>query len=98
MLAHSVLLAHKMSKYSVDLLAIVQPNVVAMRPVLEAIGYTVIVRPVPLLLEEINNPVYRKKAPTSGCCGLGELIKIEGFTLVSPSPTSPVSDLGSRHS
>ena len=86
MLAQSVLKAHANSKFNVDLIAIVHPNVTKMRPVLRAIGFTVMVRPVPLLLDEIINPVYRERASTSGCCGLGELIKIEGLTLVGAKP------------
>lgn len=86
MLAWSVLQAHAQSKYDVDLLAIVHPNVTKMRPVLTAIGFKVIERPVPLLLSEIKNPLYRDKAPKSGCCGLGELIKLEGLTLVGMTP------------
>jgi hypothetical protein len=70
-------------RYEADLLAIVSPKVVKMLPLLTAIGYKVVVRAAPVRIEEVENKNYRDRAPTSGCCGLTELIKLEGFTLVS---------------
>eukprot|EP00959_Pyramimonas_sp_CCMP1952_P223547 4673864-Pyramimonas_sp.AAC.1 len=53
-----------------------------MRPLLEAIGYTVLVRPVAVAEAEIGNAHLRGRAAKSGCCGLKELIKLEGLTMV----------------
>jgi hypothetical protein len=43
-------------------------------------------RQVPVRVDELQNKVYRERAPLSGCCGLAELLKLEGWTLVSKPP------------
>jgi hypothetical protein len=75
--------------YDVQLLAIVSVTTVKMLPMLRRSGYRILQRDVPVRVDELENPVYRERAPTSGCCGLSELLKLEGWTLVrrhSPLP------------
>jgi hypothetical protein len=67
----------------VELLAIVSPKVQRMLPVLRQAGYRLVPRGVPVTPEQLRNEAFRKSAPTSGCCGLGELLKLEAWTLVS---------------
>ena len=46
-------------------------------------------RPTPLLVSQIADTpaaeTFKEKVVTSGCCGIKELIKLEGLTLVSVS-------------
>ena len=70
-------------KYDVQLLAIVhRVTTVKMLPMLRRSGYRILQRDVPVRVDELENPVYRERAPTSGCCGLSELLKLEGWALV----------------
>jgi hypothetical protein len=66
----------------VELLAIVSPRVQRMLPVLRHAGFRVLTREVPVREEQLRNDAFRKSAPTSGCCGLGELLKLEAWALV----------------
>jgi hypothetical protein len=47
----------------------------------------VLVRPTPLLVSQIADTpaakTFKERVVTSGCCGIKELIKLEGLTLVS---------------
>lgn len=55
--------------------------------VLPLLHTQVLVRPTPLLVSQIaDTPAankFKEKVVTSGCCGIKELIKLEGLTLVS---------------
>lgn len=68
--------------FKLDLIAIVSPKVRLMIPILTKAGFAVMERQVPVKAEELQDPTYRSKAPTSGCCGLDELLKLEAWTLV----------------
>jgi hypothetical protein len=84
-LALSVLDAHKTSRFRVHLIAIVHPSAVRMCAQLQAVGFEVVVRPTPVLLSQIADTpaakAFKQRVVTSGCCGLKELIKLEGLTL-----------------
>lgn len=71
-------------KFNVELIAIVSPVTQKMLPLLKALGFKILVRDVPVKVEELQNPTFKAKAPTSGCCGLAELLKLEAWTLVCP--------------
>ena len=69
------------SKYDVDLVAFVAPNVVTSRPILEANGWRVLEKGLPVPLDEIENRDYAEKVANSGCCGADEFLKLWAFTL-----------------
>ena len=69
------------SKYEVDLVAFVAPNVVTSRPILEANGWRVLEKGLPVPLDEIENRDYAEKVANSGCCGADEFLKLWAFTL-----------------
>eukprot|EP00854_Cymbomonas_tetramitiformis_P028827 gene28827-35800_t len=100
---YGILHSHIESKYDIDLYAFVSPEAKRMQPILRELGYTVLERAVPVKVEELVNPTYREKAPTSGCCGLRELLKLEALTLtqyrkvlcldMDSLPTQPLDEL-----
>lgn len=69
------------SEYDVDLVAFVSPGVVTSRPILEANGWRVLEKGLPVPLEEIENREYATKVANSGCCGADEFLKLWAFTL-----------------
>lgn len=69
------------SEYDVDLVAFVAPTVVTARPVLQANGWRVLEKPLPVPLEEIENQDYAEKMKNSGCCGADEFLKLWAYTL-----------------
>ena len=60
------------SKYEVDLVAFVAPNVVTSRPILEANGWRVLERASLSLLTRSRRRDYAEKVANSGCCGADE--------------------------
>merc|ERR1712007_99070 len=56
-------------------------DVVKARPVLELMGYKLVVRALPVPLEEIRNREYVKDLEEDGCCGASELLKLHAWTL-----------------
>jgi hypothetical protein len=70
------------SKYDAELIAFVAPGVIAARPILEAYGWKVLERKVPVELDEIVNKGYADRMKNSGCCGADEFLKLWAYTLV----------------
>jgi len=71
-----------MSKYSYQMYAIVHAeNCASQAPLLEALGYTTLIRHNPVNLSDIINESYRKNVPNENCCGLDEFIKLHAYTL-----------------
>lgn len=83
-LAQSCIRVHRggASRYGVDLVAFVAPVVSAKgRGDLEALGYRVLVKPLPLEVEEIRGDYLRSHIGSNGCCGAWELLKLYAWTL-----------------
>lgn len=82
-LGHAAKKSHDASsKYDADLVAFVAPSVVTARPILEAYGWRVLERHLPVELSEIVNRDYADKMKNSGCCGADEFLKLWAYTLV----------------
>jgi hypothetical protein len=69
------------SKYQIDMVAFVKKNSKIIIPSLEAYGFRVIEKDVPVKVKEIKDSHYKKRVDTSGCCGLSELMKLYAYTL-----------------
>lgn len=69
------------SIYDVALVAFVAPSVTTSRPILEAYGWRVLERPLPVALDEIQDQAYMQKMKDSGCCGADEFLKLWAYTL-----------------
>lgn len=69
------------SNYDADLVAFVAPGVVKAREILQANGWRVLERRVPVELDEIVNREYAEKMRNSGCCGADEFLKLWAYTL-----------------
>lgn len=69
------------SKYDADLVAFVAPSVIKARPILEAYGWRVLEKPLPVEIAEIQNNEYAEKMKNSGCCGADEFLKLWAYTL-----------------
>lgn len=70
------------SKYEIDLIAIISVNISAnFANYLRSFGFKVQVRRYPVEENEIENGFYKESALTGGCCGLGENLKLYGFTM-----------------
>jgi alpha-N-acetylglucosamine transferase len=70
------------SEYDADLIAFVVPSVKYARPVLEAYGWKVLERNLPVALDDIENKEYANAMRNSGCCGADEFLKLWMYTLV----------------
>ncbi len=70
-----------LSKYEADLVAFVAPTVIQARSILEANGWKVLAKSLPVALEDIQNQDYAMKMKDSGCCGADEFLKLWAFTL-----------------
>ena len=70
-----------LSKYDADLVAFVAPGVVTSRPILEAYGWKVLERTLPVQVDEIINREYADNMKNSGCCGADEFLKLWAYTL-----------------
>lgn len=69
------------SKYEADLVAFVAPSVIKARPILEAYGWRVLEKPLPVEIADIENNGYADKMKNSGCCGADEFLKLWAYTL-----------------
>jgi len=69
------------SKFDIDLIAFVLPHMYKSFKRLRFLGFQVLVRDIPLKLEEVPLGHYRKRLPVSGCCGMAELLKLHALTL-----------------
>lgn len=69
------------SNYEAELIAIVAPSVITSRNILEAYGWKIIERVLPVQIEEIVNKDYAENMRNSGCCGADEFLKLWAYTL-----------------
>jgi hypothetical protein len=70
------------SKFHMDLVAIVHPTVVHSRPILEKLGWVVLEKPDPVLLDpKKGTAFFRETVMKAGCCGLREMLKLHAFKL-----------------
>ena len=67
--------------YDAELVAFVVPSVISSRKILEAYGWKIIEKTLPVSLEEIENQDYAIKMKDSGCCGADEFLKLWAYTL-----------------
>ena len=86
-LGHAARKVHDASKgyisnYDADLVAFVAPGVVSARPVLEAYGWRILEKKLPVELADIQNRDYAEKMKNSGCCGADEFLKLWAYTLI----------------
>jgi hypothetical protein len=69
------------SQYEAELIAFVTPQIKVARHVLQAFGWTVLERPLPVTLDEIENKNYVERMKNSGCCGADEFLKLWAYAL-----------------
>lgn len=69
------------SNYDADLVAFVAPGVIKAKETLEANGWRVLERRVPVEIDEIVNREYAESMRNSGCCGADEFLKLWAYTL-----------------
>ena len=69
------------SEYDADLVAFVTPEIVVAKHILEQYGWRVLVKDLPVELDEIENKDYANKMKNSGCCGASEFLKLWAYTL-----------------
>lgn len=85
-LGYSALKVHDSNKgynsvFDADLVAFVVPSVVTSRPILQAYGWKIIEKTLPVELDEIENKNYAQSMKDSGCCGADEFLKLWAYTL-----------------
>ena len=85
-LGHAAKKVHDSSKgftsdYDADLVAFVAPGVVTARPILEAYGWRILEKRLPVELADIENREYAENMKNSGCCGADEFLKLWAYTL-----------------
>ena len=70
------------SRYDFKMYALVHTEAESCaRPALEPLGYEILVRDVPVPLDEIKGDHLRKNVPKNGCCGEKEFVKIHAYTI-----------------
>ena len=75
--------AHSNSLYDYKMYALVHPEgEECSRSVLEPLGYEILIRDVPVPLEQIEGTFLREKVPSNGCCGEKEFVKLHAYTLM----------------
>lgn len=67
--------------YDMDLVAFVTSSVKTSKEALEKFGWKVLVKGLPVELDEIKNEQYVEKMRNSGCCGADEFLKLWSYTL-----------------
>ena len=93
-LAHSIQLAHKTSKYDYQMYALVHPLAKECSVTLPKLGYTVLIRNTPFDKGDIQQQFLREHIDKASCCGEKEFIKLYAYTLVD-HPVAVVLDLDS---
>jgi hypothetical protein len=78
-LAQSVAMTQS-AKYPVTMIALVNPQVKIVRPLLKKMGYRVIEFVFPFTSAAIKSPL-KEVIDKSGCCGMAELAKLGAYTL-----------------
>ena len=69
------------SKYSYKMYAIVHEQCSHHAHVLDRLGYTSLIRPSPVLLDEITDGWYKSHVEGENCCGSAEFIKLYAYEL-----------------
>ena len=87
-LKHSVHLSSALnpnsgSKYGYKMYAIVHPDATECSKELEDLGYELLIRDVPVAVEDIQGDYLRKNVKKNGCCGEKEFIKLWAYTLTN---------------
>ena len=70
------------SKYSYKMYAIVHEQCQDHGQILERLGYTVLVKPPPIRVDEIQEGWYRNHVENENCCGSAEFIKLYAYELM----------------
>jgi hypothetical protein len=70
------------SKYSYKMYAIVHEDCKDHAHVLDRLGYTSIIKPSPVLIEDIQESWYKYHVDAENCCGSKECIKLFAYTLM----------------
>lgn len=70
------------SKYSYRMYAIVHENCRQHAHALDRLGYVSLVKPSPVLLDEIQPGFYKDHVESENCCGSAEFIKLYAYTLM----------------
>jgi len=85
-LRHSIHLnsvrASPSSRYDYRMYAIVHPEASHCAHTLRQIGYEILLRDIPVPLDEIQGDNLRERLPKNGCCGEKEYIKLWAYSLV----------------
>jgi len=72
----------KSLRYQLDLIAFVPPTANSSLVKLNLFGFRVLKTSVPVGIKDIAPGTYRERVDRSGCCGLGEFMKLHAFNLV----------------
>lgn len=75
------------SKYSYKMYAIVHEECAEHARALDILGYTSLVKPSPVKLEEITPGFYKSHVEGENCCGSAEFIKLYAYTLTDHAVT-----------
>jgi len=70
------------SRYGYKMYAIVHPDATDCAQQLAAVGYELLVRDVPVPVDEIRGDFLRTKVVVNGCCGEKEYVKLHAYTLL----------------
>lgn len=70
------------SKYSYKMYAIVHESCQSHARALDRLGYTSLIKPSPILLDDIQPGWYRDHVEGENCCGSAEFIKLYAYTLL----------------
>lgn len=71
------------SKYAYQMYAIVHEQCRDHSTILERLGYTVLVKPSPVQVQEIQGTWYRNHVEGENCCGSAEFIKLYAYELIT---------------
>mmetsp|Transcript_464 Transcript_464/g.693 ORF Transcript_464/g.693 Transcript_464/m.693 type:complete len:495 (+) Transcript_464:306-1790(+) len=71
------------SQYSYQMYALVHPAAISCaKSQLEPLGYKILIRDVPVSLDQIQGEYLRTKVEKNGCCGDKEFVKLHAYTLM----------------
>ncbi len=71
------------SQYDYQMYALVHPSAKSCATSqLQPLGYQILIRDVPVPLDEIQGDYLRTKVPNNGCCGDKEFVKLHAYTLI----------------
>ena len=82
-LSHSIHQVHTDSNYEYQLYAFVHPVALSCMIPLKLLGFTTLVRKLPIDVREIQSARYRIAVENRGCCGSLEFLKLWAYSLVN---------------